>query len=297
MNKVFNFKSLGLFCLTLFLFVTVIVVFSNAQAVNNQVGIQGKPIKPPGKDKQQEATWGAQIPFYGNLLGMGEDHVYDSSDPLVNVLVQRNNTSGNTSVNFWLYANEDPPDPWAEFSGVFMDEIIIGPEGPGGYCGFPGFGPLENPVCLEGFFNSQHPKQGYEHILFSFVFIGADFEDLSMFPMDEEILWTGSGVCKIYIWNNFDPLTEEDPEPYHSVRVVLNEYCTDAEKGIFITRTATNTWEIRTEQQVFDISEHYSWEEPDVSKKGRPRTITTHYTSLEAKANMSYKIRLIKNPN
>jgi len=298
MKKVVGLKSLGLLCFTFLFFLVIVVVIVDAQGVNSQFKTQGKPVKPPGQDNPEEITWGAQILDYGgNLFGKEADYIYKSSDPFVNVTVQEGKKTGNTTIHFFLYANYDPPDPWIQFRDVVMTDFVFGEEGPNGACGFPyPYNSLGTPGCLGDFFNSQHPKLGYEHILFYIVLADADLEDLSMFPEGVEILWTGSGVVKIYIWNSFDPLTAEDPEPYNSVTAHLKTYCMEDGKGIWIRRVA-DTWEIRIEQQVFDISEHYSWEEPATTTKGKPTSNVTYYTPLEAKTTLSYIIRLIKNPS
>jgi hypothetical protein len=181
-----------------------------------------------------------------------------------------------------------------------LQNIVLGPAGPTGYCGFPvPFKNMSTPECFVAFFNSEHPKTGYEHIVFLIILYGldSDIEDLSKFPVGGgPYLWTSGGIrSNISIWNNRDPLTEVDS--YHSLAATLSSYCIEDGKGIYITRESLNSWLFRIEQQVYDLSEYYTWAEPDPNAKGKPKTILSFYTPVEAQAELSFTIRLIKNPN
>jgi hypothetical protein len=268
------------------LFILFAAVFLSAYSLRQKT--MGKPSPAP--------IWGARIPFYGNLSSLsGDQYLYKTGDPFARVTAQKGRT-GYSTIHFFIYGG-NPPENNAQFSGVNMTDWVSGSAGPTGFCGFPApYNSWESPDCLVGFFNSDHPKAGYEHLLFYFV-VGADIEDLNTFPIGIEKKWTGPGSVTIYLWNSFEALTDQDPEPYYSVTADLKNLCSDGEKGYWIKRVDDKTWEIRIEQQVFDVSEHYSWAETVIGKNGRPTTITTSYTPLKGKANLSYKIRLIKNPS
>lgn len=252
----------------------------------------------PAKRPAPEPVWAAQIPAYGNLFPMQEGYLYKNGDPYVRVTVQKSTTAGvvtRSTIHFFIYANTNPPTPGALFQGMSLSDYSLGEAGPAGACGFPdGFGG-GLPGCLESFFNSPQPKPGYEHLLFYFV-VEADIEDLGTFPQGEEVHWTGSGADTIYFWNSFNPLSAADPEPYESVTARLTSLCSDGDKGIWIKRVG-DTWEIRIEQQMFTVSQHYTWQETKIGKNGRPQTIVTSYQPLTGTGELSYKLRLIKNPS
>lgn len=259
-----------------------------------------KSLHAAAKKPNPAPVWGAQIIDYGNLSGMGENHVYDSGDPNVRVTLQKSTTGGvvtQSTVHFFIYGNTNPPATWAKFDGVNFFDYSSGNSGPAGFCGFPTpYNQWDSPDCLLGFLNSDHPKKGYEHLLFYFV-IGADLEDLAVFPMGERVPWTGSGAVTVSFWNAFDPLSASDPEPYESVTASLKNLCSDSPKGYWITRIDDNHWEIQIEQQLFTFTQFYSWEETIIGRNGKPARVITNYQPLTGSGEMSYKIRLIKNPS
>jgi hypothetical protein len=250
----------------------------------------GKPVPQP--------VWGVKIFDYGNLLGMGEGHLYKNGDPSVRVTVQKSTAGGvvtQSTIHFFIYAS-DPVQQWAQFQGLGLTEYALGDPGPAGVCGFPdGFKAGGLPSCFENFFNSTHPKPGYEHLLFYLVF-NADIENTNVFPIGDTVSWMGGGASTIYIWNSFAPLSPSDPQPYESVTASLKNLCAEAPKGIWVTRPDANTWDINIEQQVYDFTQHYSWATTTTGKNGRTTTTVTSYQPLAGKGELSYKIRLIKNP-
>jgi hypothetical protein len=281
--------------LRLFFTITGIVACSLAFA-----SLAFKSQAAPAKKPTPAPVWGVQIASYGNLLGMGDDYLYRSGDPYVNVTVQKG-TSGNvvvqSTIHFFIYASPQE-EKWARFYNVdLLPDYSLGNAGPAGQCGFPaGYNSGGLPGCFLNFFNSEHPKPGYEHLLFYFV-IGADLEDLSTFPLGVDTKWTGSGAVTVYIWNAFDPLSSTDPEPYESVTANLRSPCSDGDRGYWIKRVDANTWEIRVEQQVFSLTQFYSWEDTIIGKKGKPSYVITSYQPLAGEGELTYKIRLIKNPS
>jgi hypothetical protein len=118
MKKVMGLKSLGLLCFTFLFFLVIAVVIVDAQGLNSQFKTQAKPEKPPGQDKPEEVTWSAQFPYSYNLFGMGEDYIYNSSDPSVNVTVQKGTKTDMTTIHFFLYGSSNPPDQWVQFQNV-----------------------------------------------------------------------------------------------------------------------------------------------------------------------------------
>ncbi len=252
----------------------------------------------PAKKPAPEPIWGARIFDYKNLLGMGEGYLYKSGDPYIRVTVQKSSTGGvvtQSTIHFFIYAS-DPVQKWVQFQGLSLSEYSIGTPGPAGACGFPeGYNSGGLPSCFLNFFNSMHPKPGYEHLLFYFV-VDADIEDRAMFPIGMTVPWTGGGAVTIYIWNSFDPLSFTDPQPYESITASLKNLCVESPKGYWITRVDANTWDITIEQQVFDLTQHYSWASTSTGRNGKPVTTITSYQPLAGKGELSYKIRLIKNP-
>src|SRR5512141_1790525 len=212
---------------------------------------QAAPVKKP----TPEPFWGAQIAAYGNLAGMGGVFIYPG----------------------------DPLQRWAQFQGLSLTEFTTAEPGPAGACGFPeGYRLGGSPDCFLSFFNSAHPKPGYEHLLFYFV-VDADIEDTSLFPVGSPVQWTGGGAVTIYFWNAFDPLSATDPEPYESVTASLKELCIDYPKGYWITRVDDKTWEIMIEQQVFDMAQFYSWVITSVGRNGKTYRTIANYEPLSGK--------------
>jgi len=136
--------------------------------------------------------------------------------------------------------------------------------------------------CFLNFFNSMHPKPGYEHLLFYLVF-NADIEDPGVFPVGQTVSWLGGGASTIYIWNSFDPLFATDPSRMNRVTASLKNMCPEYPKGIWVTRLDANTWDIRIEQQIYDFTQHYSWATTSTGKNGRPVTSVTSYQPLTGK--------------
>jgi hypothetical protein len=271
-------------CALLILLATIFIPKSEAIA-------GGKPIPP--------AVWGVKILDYGNLLGMGDGYLYKDGEPFIRVTVQKGTTGGTvtrSTIHFFIYAS-DPVQKWAKFQGLSLTEYNTGLPGPAGACGFPdGYNYGVLPDCFLNFFNSAHPKPGYEHLLFYFVF-NADIEDPVAFPPGQTFSWTGGGASTIYLWNSFDPLFQLDLQPYESVTASLKNLCSEAPKGIWITRNDANTWDIRVEQQIYDFSQHYSWATTTTGKNGRPTTTVTSYQPLTGKGELSFMLQLIKNPS
>jgi hypothetical protein len=280
-------------------FAGIVVVF----AILAFVWIGQESFAAAGKKPAPEPVWAAQIPDYGNLSGMktgtGEDYLYKSSDPYVRVTVQKSSAGGivtRTTVHFYIYPSAPDPLVWARFTGVYP-ALSPGIPGPAGACGFPyPYNGFPSPDCFLNFVNSNHPKPGYDHLLFNF-WVDADIDDLSRFPLiGEEIQWTGSGAFTINIWNSFEPISSQDPEPYHTVVARLNGGDNDPPRGFFIRRISDNTWEFRIEQKSFAFSQVYSWAETVVGRNGKPSTIVTQYQPLTGEGDLSLKLRLIKNP-
>jgi hypothetical protein len=251
----------------------------------------GKPTPP--------AIWGIKILDYKNLIGMGESYLYKDGTPFIRVTVQKS-TSGGTvirsTLHFFIYAS-DSMEKWVQFQGLSLTDYTLSAAGPAGACGFPeGYTSGGLPACFLNFFNSMHPKPGYEHLLFYIVFNG-DIEDPDLFPVGQEVPWIGGGASKIFFWNSFDPLSESDLEPYESITATLGSLCQEAPKGIWINRPDAMTWDIRIEQQVYDFSQHYSWASTTMGKNGKPVTTVTSFQPLTGKGELSYILRLIKNPS
>jgi len=253
----------------------------------------------PAKKPAPEPIWGAQIADYGNLVGMGDNVIYGANDPYARVTVQKSTAGGGatrSTIHFFVYPS-DPPQRWAQFQGLSLSEFTPGEPGPAGACGFPaGYTSGILPDCFLNFFNSLHPKLGYEQLLFYFV-VDAYIEDPSLFPIGTPISWTGGGAVTVYLWNAFDPLSKDDPEPYESITASLKGLCTDYPKGYWITRLDDKTWEITIEQQVFNLAQFYDWESTSTGRNGKPVRTITYYQPLAGKGELSYKIRLIKNPS
>src|SRR5512141_2150841 len=242
---------------------------------------QAAPVKKP----TPEPFWGAQIAAYGNLAGMGGDFIYKNGDLYSRVTVQKSTTAGiatRSTIHFFIYPG-DPLQRWAQFQGLSLTEFTTAEPGPAGACGFPeGYRSGGSPDCFLSFFNSAHPKPGYEHLLFYFV-VDADIEDTSLFPVGSPVQWTGGGAVTIYFWNAFDPLSATDPEPYESVTASLKELCIDYPKGYWITRVDDKTWEIMIEQQVFDMAQFYSWVITSVGRNGKTYRTIANYEPLSGK--------------
>jgi hypothetical protein len=257
----------------------------------------------PGKKPVPEPIWAAQIPAYGNLMSMGEGHLYKSGDPYVRVTVQKATTGGavtRTTVHFFIYPSANPPEVWARFTGIdFLPTLgDPGPLAALGLCGFP------PDYCLGsqgadflGFVNSEHPKPGYEHLLFNFWFDG-DFEDAVRYPAGlGPVQYLGSGTFNIFFWNNFDPLSAADPEPYETVTARLVGGDNTEGRGLFIEKIGDNAWEFTIERKLFAFSQHYSWIEPGIGRNGKPATVHTSWEPLSGEQELSFKIRLVKNPS
>ncbi len=267
-----------------------LIAFAVSVLSHKGIAAGKKPIPAP--------VWGAQIFDYGNLAGMESGHVYSgSNDSNVRVTVQKSSTGGvvtSSTVHFFIYAN--PQQTYATFHDVVFpqEDLILGDAGPVGYCGFPG-PPVSDP-CLIDFVNTWHPKPGYVHLLFYFA-IGADLESTDAFPLDVPIQWTGTGAVTVYFWNAFDPIMAGDAEPFESVTASLKNLCIENGKGIWITRTGSDTWDIEIRQQVFDWSQFYSYGTTSIGRNGRTYTTITNYQPLAAKGELTYKMKLIKNPS
>jgi hypothetical protein len=249
----------------------------------------------PGKKPTPEPVWAATIPAYGNLVGMDEGrYLYKSGDPYVRVTVQKATTGGivtRTTVHFYIYPSMPEPGVWARFQGVDFQPVLgdPGPLGALGICGFPpGY------CNFFGFVNSEHPKPGYEHLLFNFWFDG-DIEDPAR-PLGVPIQYLGSGAFNIFIWNNFSPLSTEDPEPYETVSASLVGGDNTSPHGLFIEKISDSIWEFTLEQKLFKFSQNYGWTEPGVGRNGKPTTVYSSWEPLSGEQALSFKIRLIKNP-
>jgi len=183
------------------------------------------------------------------------------------------------------------------FSNVVFSELVEADvTGPGGVCGFPPFYNVGFPNCLPLFLNSDHPKQGYEHAMFRFR-IDADLDDETLFPPGQRVKYMGSGAITIYLWNSFEPLTADDPFPYHTVTVHLAHMCTDGDKGYYITKLDDGTWELNLEGQTFDITQSYTWKEvTGIGKNKKPIISITSYAPQSGLADVACKFIIIKNP-
>ena len=173
------------------------------------VGLTSVAFGQKGGRKQPPATWGVRIPAYGNLSGMGGGtHLYTNDDPNVNFSVTKEMTGQTvdyTSIRLFIFANAandgcgNPLETYVSFFGVNFSELLESDEvGPGGVCGFPPCFNVGFPDCLPYFLNTDHPKQGYEHVLFGFR-INADIDDETLFPMGQRVKYMGSGAITIYI--------------------------------------------------------------------------------------------------
>ncbi len=263
--------------------------------------------KPGKKPPSEEVVWGVRIPAYGNLSGQdGGSHLYTDADSNVRVSIGESTTGTTvdyTSIRLFIFANAsndtngDPLETFVSFYNVTFPELVQADDpGPTLYCGFPPAYNTGSPDCLRFFLNSNHPKRGYEHVLFSFR-IDADLEDEMLFPKGSRIKYTGPGAITIYIWNSFEALTVADPYPYHTVTLHLANLCSDGDKGYYITRINDSEWELNLEDQVLDIRQSYSWEEvTGIGKNKRPIITRTSYVPHEGLINLSYRFVIVKNP-
>jgi hypothetical protein len=254
----------------------------------------------PGKKPVPEPVWGMQIPESLNLAGMPGDFVYKSGNPCVRITVQKSTTGGivtRTTVHFYIYPSTTPPQVWAKFQNVNLETIDLAADpGPAGACGFPfPYNQGISPSCFFAFVNTMHPLPGYEHLLFYF-WIDADIEDAIRFPLGEEVQWFTGGAFTINIWNDFEPISQDDPEPYQTIVARLAGGDNTCPQGFFITRTGANTWEFRIEQKMFAFSQSYHWAETGTGRNGKPTTVVTGWRPLEGEGPLSLKLRLIKNP-
>ena len=263
--------------------------------------------KPP----TPEDVWGAQIPAWGNLSGMideyPETHLYSNADPNVRVSVIKSMTGTTvdfTSIKLSIYANAtndtkgDPLETYVSFSNAYFPELVQAADpGPLGWCGFPPYYNIGgSQSCLLYFLNSNHPKEGYEHILFSFR-IDADLEDETLFPKSQRVKYLGLGSITIYIWNSFEAITLYDPFPYHTVTMNLAHMCNDGEQGYYITRLDDNKWELNLVGQTLEIRQNYQYEEvTGTDKRNRPIITRTAYVPQSGLVDLSYKFVIIKNP-
>lgn len=276
---------------------SILVLFATLSIIAVVVGPTSQAA--PGKRPAPEPVWAMQIPDSLNLVGMPNGYLYKNGDPYVRVTVQKATTGSvvtRTTFHFFIYPSTTPPQVWAKFQGIYPSVTLAADPGPGGYCGFPAAVPQDgSPACFTAFINSEHPKPGYEHLLFYF-WIEGDIEDPARYPLGSEVQLTGNGAFTINIWNDFDPIFPDDPEPYQTVVARLVGGDNEPPRGFFVTRSSSNSWEFRVEQKMFDFSQAYHWAETVIGRNGKPTTVVTGYKPLTGQGELSFALRLFKNP-
>jgi hypothetical protein len=254
-----------------------------------------KAQKPP----QPVTVWGAMVPTFGNLSSInGSQYLYKDGDPYIHILV-RKGTQGKTVTSSTLYFIIDAnggsdlgsyPNLGVQFAGVNFINIINNQDGIP--CGFPSpYNNFNPPYCLQEFINSIHPRTGYLHVEFFFS-IGADLEDKTIFPLNQEVQWTRGQIVYIFVW--VPPLCVTPQNPYHNLTLKMQDPPTNG--GIYFTRTNENTWLIRIDGCDFSAVEKYCEDITVIGKNGRSTTTEVSHTPLSGLAKLSYEIMLIKNP-
>jgi hypothetical protein len=267
------------------------------------VAFSQKPGKNPPKPPADTTVWGAQIQPYMNMSGMDDGNfVYESGvNPNVRITVSKNTTGSTvnyTEIHFFIYANAnndengDPLDTYMTFQAAPIVGLTTGVAGP-----LPTGFPTIYGNSLGAFLNSNHPKQGYDHIFFRFV-IADDLENEAIFPIGgDPQKYTGGRTLYIYLWNSFDCLIDGEPFPYHSVMLHLADWCNEDTRGYYIMRKTENTWEFWLEGQILEVIQSYCYSAvTGEAKNKKPIVTTTYWEPQSGLVNLSYKIDLIKNP-